>query len=73
MTRPPVNMQGKAVVERGFGKELLIMLPNGDVLTATSPKDAHRQIADWYRREMNEDAINVGMIEWRHGLKPPKE
>jgi hypothetical protein len=68
---PPVNSQGKAVVERGDGDDLLVMMPDGTVVVALNPKQAERKVKAWFKTEMNEDAINVGTIEWRNGIKPP--
>ena len=53
--------------------DLLIMLPNGEVRRAPSNRKAERLIRDWYKREMNLDAVNVGLIEWRHNLWPPSK
>lgn len=69
--RPPVNVQGKVFVERGDGDDLLILLPDGSVVMAQTPKQALSKIKAWFKVTLNEDAINVGLIEWRHGLKPP--
>ncbi len=71
MDRPPVVLQGKAIVERGEDDDLLVMMPDGTVVVAKDPKQAERKIKAWFKTEMNVDAINVGTIEWRHGLKPP--
>lgn len=91
VVKPPVNVQGKAVVERCWECDdcqevmvdprlalrgqpctnMLVMLPDGTVKHARTPRIAERKVRDWYKREMNVDAVNIGLIEWRHHIRPP--
>lgn len=77
--KPRVATQGKAIVERsGIGSGLLVMMPDGTINAATinaatSELRALRLINAWFKKNADNDAINVGTIEWRHGLQPPKE
>lgn len=64
-----VELQGKAIVERD-GPDLIVMLPDGEVKFASDATHAEKIAKRWFH-EHSIDAINVGLIEWRHGLAPP--
>lgn len=87
VAKPRVNVQGKVVVERcqdcgdcqewlldppsaNACRSLLVMLPDGSISRARSPASAYRVARQWFARHTRE-AINVGRIEWRHGVLPP--
>jgi len=65
MTAPRVNVQGKAVVERGEAGELLVMLPDGTIVTAPTRAHAERIVRKWCERTAAADAVNACVIDWR--------
>lgn len=74
MKKPPVYRQGKAIVEAaGLGGSLIVMMPDGAVTFADTPVHALKAIKTWFKENTNVKAINVGMIEWRDNIQPPKE
>lgn len=76
--KPYVHKQGKAIVEVGgggspFRSDLVVMMPDGSVTITDTPARALKAIKTWFKENTNVKAINVGMIEWRDGVQPPKE
>ena len=71
MSRPSVEFQGKAIVQRDEEDGLFVMMPDGAIEWASDPKEAYRKVRAWFKKEMNLDAVNVGTIEWRDGIQPP--
>ena len=73
-TAPRVNSQGKAIVEgAGMGGSLVVMMPDGAVMFTDTPALALKAIKTWFAKNTNVKAINVGIIEWRDNIQPPKE
>jgi hypothetical protein len=74
--KPAVHRQGKAVVESagvGSSWKLLVMMPDGAIIFTNTPARALKAIKTWFKENTNVKAINVGSIEWRDGIQPPKE
>lgn len=51
---------------------LLVMMPDGDIRTLGTARSAFRAIETWFRENSDPRAFNVGRIEWRDGIAPPK-
>jgi hypothetical protein len=74
--KPAVHRQGKAVVESagvGSSWKLLVMMPDGAIIFTNTPARALKAIKTWFKENTDDKAINVGMIEWRDNIQPPKE
>lgn len=52
--------------------ELLVLCPDGRIKCAASSLAAYRIASAYFREKMDDRAINVGRIEWRNDVKPPK-
>lgn len=70
--KPRVELQGKAVVERD-GDALLVMLPDGEIVPRPTARAADILIRRWFKARALDVAINVGLTEWRDGIRPPSE
>jgi hypothetical protein len=67
--KPRPHYQGRAIVERGNGGDLLVMLPDGETVIAVDALEAERKVRAWFKRH-NPTGFGVGTIEWRGGLEP---
>lgn len=73
MAKPPVNFQGKFIVEPNSGGDCLIMSPDGRVQVVDTPLSAIKAIRRECKRISRPEAFNMSLVEWRGGLKPPEE
>lgn len=64
MTKPEVNVQGKAIVD-SYSDGYYLMLPDGVVNWYTSKKAIGKAVKDWAKKNADGNKINVCQIEWR--------
>ena len=70
--KPPVHRQGKCIVERDE-TTLLVLCPDGEIARAATEKHAEKIAKKWFKQHAKKGSIGIGAIEWRDGIKPPKE
>jgi hypothetical protein len=62
--KPKTKSQGKVVIEVHDG-EWFVMLPDGSVQTSATKAGAEKIAKSWLKTNADDDAVNVGLIEWR--------
>lgn len=62
--KPKAKRQGTVIVECHDG-EWFVMLPDGSVETSDTKDGAERIAKRWFKRNADDDKVNVGLIEWR--------
>lgn len=62
--KPRTRKQGTTIIER-HGDEWFVMFPNGAVKVLTSKEAAEKSAKRWFKDNADDDAVNVGLIEWR--------
>lgn len=65
MTKPPVNYQGKCVIEEDSENGVLLMTPDGQVSGHATTAKAKKAATRWFKENMNPNDFNFGLIEER--------
>jgi len=66
-SKPPVKRQGTIIAERqGILGVWLVMFPDGRIKSCWDKAEVAREAKRYFKRTANQDAINVGYIEWRY-------
>lgn len=53
-----------------YCNDAFIMLPDGQIEHASTACAVEKKVRAWFKAAMHDDTFNVGLIEWRAGLKP---
>lgn len=62
--KPRVSSQGNVIVECHDG-EWFVLLPDSSIEVVATKKAAECVAKRWFKNHADNDAINVGTIEWR--------
>jgi len=66
MPKPPVNIQGRAIVEYDYTERYYyLMLPDGDVWVGKTRSEIEKYAKRWAKKSADKYAINTLIIEWR--------
>lgn len=73
-TRPAVHIEDRrATVKRDVlnSRRLIVTMPDGDVYTVHSAREAAEHVKLWAEGHAVENAISVVLVDW-DGVRPPK-